>query len=102
MGTQHEQVGLVVAGVFVDQPRRFALFDVETDVLALSVPDSPGAMYEALTALAASEVMIEYSYGFVSPINGEATCILRCDDQEKALGCLTSKGFKLLTAEEIK
>ena len=28
----------------------------ETDVLALSVPDSPGAMYEALTALAAPTV----------------------------------------------
>lgn len=45
----------------------------ETDVLALSVPDRPGAMYEARIALAVSEVMIEYSYGFVSPINGEAT-----------------------------
>ena len=74
----------------------------ETDVLALAVQDRPGAMYEALTALATSEVMIEYSYGFVSPVNGEATCILRCDDQEKALECLAGKGFKLLTADDIK
>ena len=74
----------------------------ETDVLALAVPDRPGAMYEALSALAESEGMIEYSYGFVSPVGGGATCILRCDDQEKALGCLSSKGFKLLTADDIK
>lgn len=74
----------------------------ETDVVALAVPDIPGALYKALCALVDSGVAVEYSYGFVSPINGEATIILKCDDQEKALGCLTSKGFKLLTADDIK
>jgi len=74
----------------------------ETDVVALAVDDTPGSLHAALTALTDSGIMIEYSYGFVSPINGSATIILKCDDQEKALGCLTAKGFKLLTAEELK
>lgn len=75
---------------------------IESDVLALAVEDTPGALHAALSALSDSGIMVEYSYGFVSPINGGATIILKCDDQEKALGCLSSKGFKLLTAEDVK
>ena len=74
----------------------------ETDVVALAIDDTPGAFHKALVALTDSCVMVEYSYGFVSPINGGATIILKCDDQEKALGCLSSKGFKLLAADDIK
>ena len=74
----------------------------ETDVVALAIDDTPGAFHKALVALTDSGVMVEYSYGFVSPINGGATIILKCDDQEKALGCLSSKGFKLLTADDVK
>ena len=74
----------------------------ETDVVALVVDDKPGGLHAALKALTDSNIMVEYSYGFVSPINGEATIILKCDDQEKALGCLTAKGFKLLTADDLQ
>ena len=73
----------------------------ETDVVALVVDDTPGGLHAALKSLTDSGIMVEYSYGFVSPINGEATIILKCDDQEKALGCLTAKGFKLLTADDL-
>ena len=75
---------------------------IESDVVALAVDDTPGAFHAALEALSDSGIMVEYSYGFVSPINGGATIILKCDDQEKALGCLTAKGFKLLTADDVK
>lgn len=74
----------------------------ETDVVALAIDDTPGSFHKALVALTESGIMVEYSYGFVSPINGGATIILKCDDQEKALGCLSSKGFKLLTADDVK
>lgn len=74
----------------------------ETDVIALEVDDEPGAFHGALIALSESRIMIEYSYGFVSPIGNGATIILKCDDQEKALGCLTRKGFKLLTVDDVK
>lgn len=74
----------------------------ETDVIALAVDDMPGALHAALSALADSNIMVEYSYGFVSPVQGSATIILKCDDQEKALGCLTAKGFHMLTADDVK
>ncbi|MEG0035087.1 MAG: ACT domain-containing protein [Oscillospiraceae bacterium] len=75
---------------------------IENDVVALAVDDAPGSFHNALSALTDSNIMVEYSYGFVSPVGGGATIILKCDDQEKALGCLTAKGFKLLTADDIK
>lgn len=74
----------------------------ETDVVALETDDTPGSFHKALRALYDSGVMVEYSYGFVSPVGDGATIILKCDDQEKALECLTSKNFKLLTAEDVK
>ena len=75
---------------------------IETDVIALAIDDAPGAFHAVLTALTESNIMVEYCYGFVSPIQGRATIIIKCDDQEKALGCLTAKGFRMLTADEIK
>lgn len=74
----------------------------ETDVLALEIDDTPGAFHQALQTLFDNQVMIEYSYGFVSPIGGGATIILKCDDQEKANNCLEAAGFKLLTADAVK
>lgn len=75
---------------------------VETDVLALEIDDTPGSLMRALELLCENDVMIEYSYGFVSPIGGGATIILKCDDQEKAESCLEANGFKLLAADAIK
>lgn len=75
---------------------------IETDVLALEIDDTPGSFHKALKSLYDNNVMIEYSYGFVSPIGGGATIILKCDDQEKAHACLEANGFKLLTADAVK
>jgi hypothetical protein len=74
----------------------------ETDVLALEIDDTPGSFHAALKTLNDNNIMIEYCYGFVSPIGGGATIILKCDEQEKALGCLEATGFKLLSADAIK
>lgn len=74
----------------------------ETDVLALSVPDAPGALHKALTKLAEDGVMIEYSYGFVSPVTGGATIILKMDEMDKGAKCLEDNGFQVLDAEDIK
>ena len=74
----------------------------ETDVVALESDDTPGAFHKALTALTDADIMVEYSYGFVSPVGDGATIILKCDDQERAHQVLTEKGFKLLTADDVK
>lgn len=74
----------------------------ETDVLALEIDDTPGSFHRALKTLNDNKVMIEYCYGFVSPMGGGATIILKCDDQEKAHGALEVQGFKILEAEAVK
>ncbi|HHU22820.1 MAG TPA: hypothetical protein GXZ52_05305 [Clostridiales bacterium] len=74
---------------------------VETDVLALSVEDTPGAFHVALEALYEGAVMIEYCYAFVAPVGGGATIILRCREQEAAAKLLTERGLKLLSQEEV-
>lgn len=74
----------------------------ETDVTALAVDDAPGGFHKALCVLTENNINIEYCYGFVAPVGGGATIILRCDDQDRADKALTEAGFRLLTAEDIK
>ena len=75
---------------------------VETDVIAISVGDAPGSFHQALEALQAGDIMIEYSYAFVAPIGGGATVILRCREQEQAAQLLENKGLRLLEQSDIK
>ena len=74
----------------------------ETDVLALEISDTPGSFEAVLKTLYENKIAIEYSYGFISPISGGATIIMKCDEQEKAHECLVANGFKLLTADAVK
>ena len=74
----------------------------ETDVVGLIVDDAPGGFNGALAVLSANGVMVEYCYGFVTPIGNNATIILKCDNQEKANECLETNGFELITAEDVK
>jgi hypothetical protein len=74
----------------------------EIDVLALEIDDTPGAFHAALKTLNDNNVMVEYCYGFVSPVGGGATIILKCDEQDKAEACLETTGFKILSAEALK
>ena len=74
----------------------------ETDVLALASEDKPGALYKALTVLSENKILIEYSYGFVSPVDNNAVIILKCDDMQRTHDCLEKTGFRMLTADEVK
>lgn len=74
----------------------------ETDVIALASDDTPGALYRALCVLVDNDILVEYSYGFVSPMGDDAIIILKCDNMDKAHECLEASGFKMLTAEDVK
>ena len=87
--------------IAVEALRREKLTVVETDVIALSVDDTPGGFHIALEALYNGEVMIEYSYAFVAPVGGGATVILKCREPEKAVELLKASGVKILSQDEI-
>ena len=72
-----------------------------TDVIAVSVGDTPGSFHMALEALYDGSVMIEYSYAFVAPVGGGATVILRCREPDLAADLLQKKGLKLLSQADV-
>lgn len=82
--------------------RNNAMTVKETDVLALASEDKPGSLYRALSVLSENKILVEYSYGFVSPVGNYAVIIIKCDDMEKAHDCLIKAHFRLLTADEVK
>ena len=50
-----------------------------TEVLAVLIPDVPGGLDSVLKQLAAAGIAIEYTYAFLSPIQGKAGLIFRVD-----------------------
>ncbi len=69
-----------------------------TDVIAVDVPDEPGALYKITKILGENSVNIEYLYSSI--IKEEAIIVLRVDDVQKAQGILKGKGIKLIEKQE--
>ena len=98
-----------IVRLIVDKPneavaalKSHSLAVVETDVIAISVSDTPGGFHSALEALFGAAVSVEYSYAFVSPISGGATVILKCSAPELAVQSLLDKSIKILSQDEIE
>lgn len=76
-----------------------------TEVLAVRMGDTPGNLNRVLQALAAADLNVEYSYAYVTPIEGTAAVILRVEQgDETALNAekvLADAGITLLTPEEV-
>ena len=69
-----------------------------TDVLAVSLPDTPGSLARVLRALSNEHVNLEYTYAFVSYIKDKAYVVLRVEDNERAVEVLAE--HDVLFAEE--
>ena len=74
----------------------------KTKVLAVEVPDRPGALAELLEALGKTDVNIEYGYCFLS--NGDkAIDVLKINPAHRAAAeeAISGAGFKLLHWDDI-
>ena len=74
----------------------------KTKVLAVELPDRPGALAEMLEALDSTDVNIEYGYCFQS--NGDvAIDVLKIkpEDRDRAEAAIESAGFKTLHYDDI-
>lgn len=69
-----------------------------TDVLAVEIPDTPGALHEIATLLGEEGINIEYLYSTI--LKDEAIIILRIDDIASAKTALEKKGAKLIDQSE--
>ncbi len=66
-----------------------------TDVIAVRLPDKPGALNHLLKLLAENRVSVEYLYAFVTPSETGAACVvIRADDSEKAGDVLRVNGYR--------
>ena len=72
-----------------------------TDVIAIAVPDKPGGLDSALSALAKESLGIEYMYAFISKSSSEAIVILRVEKSGEAIKILQKNNIKVLPSNFI-
>ena len=88
-----------IVHMLVDEPRRAleairaaGLTCAATTVLALAVPDQPGAFVDqVLKPLAEAGVNIEYSYAYSAPGTGKAHVVIKVDDLERGEKALAGR-----------
>ncbi len=73
-----------------------------TDVLALEMPDEPGAMSSLVKVLGDAGINLEYLYAFTSTKVGTAYMIVKVNDVKQAGNLLQKKGIRQLSQEELK
>ncbi len=73
-----------------------------TNILACLIDDTPGALANILTILAANKINIEYMYGFASPIQNKAVMVFKLSDLDKAQELFNQSSIELLSQEEIR
>ncbi len=72
-----------------------------TDVLAVRISDKAGSLSEILEVLSEANVVIEYTYAFLSKKPDSAYIILRVDDNQRAAAALASAGIKTANQDEL-
>ena len=87
------------AAVSALQKEGFALSLLE--VLAVEVPDQPGALHGIAELLARQRINVENSSGFVTQTHKKAVLLLEVTDLNHARETLTKQGLHLLTQDEV-
>jgi len=67
-----------------------------SDVIAVAVPDIPGALGNLLSMMEHAGLNVEYMYAFVTKNQDRAVIILRFDDIDKAIETLTENDVTVL------
>ena len=74
-----------------------------TPVLAVEVPDKPGALTDLLNILTEGAINLEYTYAFTTRKNQAAYMVFRVADKniEKAAALLAERGINIVKQEDI-
>ncbi len=72
-----------------------------TSVLAVALTDSPGSMAAILGVLSKADVSVEYTYAFMSNVEGRAYMIFRVDNNDKASKALVDAGISVINQQNI-
>lgn len=99
-----------IARVIVDDPdkaqsvlKEAGSISSVTPVIAVSVSDQPGALYEMLTAMREGDINIEYTYAFTTRKDQGAYMVFRVADKciEDAVKLLEKHDIKIVAQEDI-
>ena len=97
-----------VLRIIVDQPQQAATVLLEhgfvlsmTPVVAVVVPDEPGALAKVLAILAQEQIDVEYMYSVFGQVSSRACMIFRVQDIERLTAVLTAAGMAPATGAEV-
>ena len=72
-----------------------------TPVVAVEIPDEPGALNRVLQIFTDSEINLEYMYAILSGEGQKAYMIFKVHDDAKASAALTANGIQVLDQEDL-
>ena len=72
-----------------------------TDVIAVSIPDVPGAFSQAVKVLSDANMNIEYMYAFIGRSDDRALVILRVEDPQRGAEVLRQNGIALIGSADV-
>lgn len=72
-----------------------------TEVLAISIPDTPGQLSRVLDVLGKDNVNVEYMYSFLGTSDRAVSFVIRVDDNAQASEALNRNGIIQLTENDI-
>ena len=85
----------------VDVLRKASYVVADTEVVAISIPDTPGQLSRVLDILGSDNVNIEYLYSFLGKSDKSVSFVIRVDDNYNASAALEKGGIIQLTENDI-
>ncbi len=71
------------------------------EVVAVAIPDVPGALGNLLTIMEHADLNVEYMYAFVEKSRDHAILIFRFDDLDKAIDMMLENDINVLAARKV-
>lgn len=85
----------------VDILRAASYAVADTEIVAISIPDTPGQLSRVLDILGADNVNIEYLYAFLGKSDKSVSFVIRVDDNDNAAAALERGGIIQLDRKSV-
>ena len=72
-----------------------------SQVIAVSIPDTPGSLSRVIGILSDAGIGVEYAYAFITRKKGNAYVILRVEDNERTEEVFARNGIETAEASEL-
>lgn len=72
-----------------------------TKVIAFTIPDVSGALYNVMGKINECNINVEYMYSVMGKTEGRADIVIRVEDTETAIKVLTENGIQLICGKDL-